>query len=662
MRRRLTAIVFCAALFFGALGIGSPAFAACTSPAGNSGDKAWNTTLYILCDGTSWNNLTMTTQLDLCSTIPSATLSSMKYDSTRGVYKVCDGTYFDQIACYQDQGGEISEDFVSVGNSGTVDISNNGTTWALNPNSFGTNNIMTVAYGGNLWVAAGAAGTLETSTFGTAWTAQTTGFGANQINYVAYNGSNLWAAVGNAGTLETSSDGVTWTPRTSGFGTDNITGIAYNGSNLWVAVGSGYYATSPDATTWTVQPGDLHINTTTSAAIAYGGSQWIAAGTSGALATASAVGAWTTQTSGFGASNIYGVAYNGSTLWVAVGQSGKIYTSPDGITWTGRTSNTANQLNSVAYGGGVWVAGGNSGTIDTSADGTNWATKTSQFGSNNILGVAYDGSSVWVAVGAAGDISSSTAPTTTWTARTSNTSNQLNDVAYNASNLWVAVGNSGTIVTSANGTTWSAGATIGQSIAYGGGTWVTGGASGTIATSTDSGATWTARSNSFGSNAINAIAYNGSGAPVGGLVGWWKLDDGSSGTTPTTAADSSGNGNTGTLTNGPTWTTSGIINNALTFNGTGNYVISTAAQTYFDQAPFTISAWVYFSVLPSTGSGMQIADGSLSSSPWQAWNLWAGSDNYIYFNVTTNSGGSQNVNRPKQHYQRGPVVSRGRDP
>ena len=30
------------------------------------------------------------------------------------------------------------------------------------------------------------------------------------------------------------------------------------------------------------------------------------------------------------------------------------------------------------------------------------------------------------------------------------------------------------------------------------------------------------------------------GKTAAGLVGWWKLDDGSSGTSPTTAADSSG--------------------------------------------------------------------------------------------------------------------------
>jgi len=86
-----------------------------------------------------------------------------------------------------------------------------------------------------------------------------------------------------------------------------------------------------------------------------------------------------------------------------------------------------------------------------------------------------------------------------------------------------------------------------------------------------------------------------------GLVGWWKLDDGSSGTTPLTATDSSGNGNTGTLTNGPTWTT-GKIGNALTFNGTSQYVSVPAAALPSDNT-FTASLW-----FKTTASGVLMSE------------------------------------------------------
>ena len=70
---------------------------------------------------------------------------------------------------------------------------------------------------------------------------------------------------------------------------------------------------------------------------------------------------------------------------------------------------------------------------------------------------------------------------------------------------------------------------------------------------------------------------------LSGLVANWKLDEGSG----TTATDSSGNNNTGTLTDGPTWTT-GKIGSALNFDGV-NDLVAFPGQTL---ATFTYSAWI----------------------------------------------------------------------
>ena len=91
-------------------------------------------------------------------------------------------------------------------------------------------------------------------------------------------------------------------------------------------------------------------------------------------------------------------------------------------------------------------------------------------------------------------------------------------------------------------------------------------------------------------------------APTNGLVGWWKLDDGSSGTTPTAAVDSSGQGNTGTTQNSPVWTSSGEIGNALTFNGSNQYV-SAADTNVANNAAFTVAAWFKTS---STASKLKV--------------------------------------------------------
>jgi hypothetical protein len=77
-----------------------------------------------------------------------------------------------------------------------------------------------------------------------------------------------------------------------------------------------------------------------------------------------------------------------------------------------------------------------------------------------------------------------------------------------------------------------------------------------------------------------------------GLVGYWSFNEGSG----TIAGDSSGNGNTATLVNGPTWIASGAIAGALSFDGIDDYV-SFASQA---QSTISISAWVYAQLTPGT--------------------------------------------------------------
>jgi type II secretory pathway pseudopilin PulG len=72
-----------------------------------------------------------------------------------------------------------------------------------------------------------------------------------------------------------------------------------------------------------------------------------------------------------------------------------------------------------------------------------------------------------------------------------------------------------------------------------------------------------------------------------GLVGWWKLDE----TSGLTAADSSGSGNDGTLTNmaGNEWT-DGILNGALEFAGYNDYVQTTSNESK-TSTDFTWACW-----------------------------------------------------------------------
>src|SRR5262249_35835486 len=95
-----------------------------------------------------------------------------------------------------------------------------------------------------------------------------------------------------------------------------------------------------------------------------------------------------------------------------------------------------------------------------------------------------------------------------------------------------------------------------------------------------------------------------------GPVGWWKLDD----RTGTSAFDSSGNGNTGTLTNGPAWTT-GKIGQGLLFGGSANlsYVDLGNPTSLKLTGSRTVSAWIYLNA-PSGGVDEKIVSKSGGSA------------------------------------------------
>ena len=77
-----------------------------------------------------------------------------------------------------------------------------------------------------------------------------------------------------------------------------------------------------------------------------------------------------------------------------------------------------------------------------------------------------------------------------------------------------------------------------------------------------------------------------------GLVGYWKLDEGSG----TFANDDSGNGNTGNLVGNPLYI-DGVSGKALQFDGVDDYVSIPDSQSLRIQS-FTLAAWIYMTERP----------------------------------------------------------------
>jgi len=114
----------------------------------------------------------------------------------------------------------------------------------------------------------------------------------------------------------------------------------------------------------------------------------------------------------------------------------------------------------------------------------------------------------------------------------------------------------------------------------------------------------------------------------GGSVGYWKLDDGSG----TTAVDSSGNGNNGTVS-GATWV-AGTYGGALNFNGTSNYVsMGNPTALNLGTGSFSVATW-----FKTTASGFQrlVTKGNYGNTNGY---LLANSSGTVVFSV--GAGGSQ---------------------
>jgi len=125
-----------------------------------------------------------------------------------------------------------------------------------------------------------------------------------------------------------------------------------------------------------------------------------------------------------------------------------------------------------------------------------------------------------------------------------------------------------------------------------------------------------------------------------GLVAHWKFDEGSG----DTASDSTGNGNDGTLIDGPQWTTGYIGDAALHFDGTDDYV---AIQNFhYDNDSglegVTVALWIR-----TTNEANQIIatfdrneywrleiNGSGAGPGQVGWDVWAGTAQVDYGSVT----------------------------
>ena len=238
---------------------------------------------------------------------------------------------------------------------------------------------------------------------GTTENLQTVAYGNDR--FVAM--SAVMEALGNSGSIWTSTDGVNWTEQQSG-GQLSGTAVAF-GNGQFVALNGGTILVSVDGKIWERQQ---VTPASQLGGITFADGEFVAVGEDSVIFASEDGTNWTQRLAAVKSelrTNLTGIAYGNHRL-VAVGGTCAprgcggtvILSSDDGMTWIPREVDQVNGLAAIAYGNGRFVAVGStfspsSASIITSADGIGWVPQ--QFGSDDILaGITYGGGQ-FVAVG-----------------------------------------------------------------------------------------------------------------------------------------------------------------------------------------------------------------------------------------------------------------------
>jgi len=346
--------------------------------------------------------------------------------------------------------------FVAVGESGAILTSQDTHRWVRRMSPVGSKDIAirSVTFANNIFVAVGARGTILTSPNGFAWKKQRSGIPGGRDEYdehwlscVTF-GNGKFVAVGSSGIILTSPDAVKWKKVNAIVSTD-LYGVTF-GNGMFVAVGyNGVILTSPDGGAWTQQASP---DTSWLFCVTYGNGTFVATGDR--IFTSLDGITWTPKNPTL-SGRFYGAAF-GSNTFIVVGSNG-IMTSPDGDTWAvSRDAYWFDSFwNGVAFANDTFVVVGWADQIATSPDATTWSLRRPQITIEALSSVTY-GQDRFVAVGISFDRSGlvATSPDgVTWTQGVSATAFSLIDISY-GNNTFVAVGSGGTILASGDGITW----------------------------------------------------------------------------------------------------------------------------------------------------------------------------------------------------------------
>ena len=255
--------------------------------------------------------------------------------------------------------------FTVVGDIGAIWSSTNGLDWITN-SSPTTNNLLAQSVSPDLSVIVGAQGTILISTNRTDWEQANSGTASNLFSVV--NGGGVLVAAGDNGLL-TSTNGFDWIQAQTPTNAANLS-VAY-GNGIFVAAGE-WPMVSTNGADWMLANTNFwagHVQFIEDRFVASSdGSSWFYESTNGFD--------WNQVLGMFPSSDVC----VGNGLYVGFGHLGwglTTYTSDSPLKWNNRSSPQFLQFYDIDFGQNVFVAVGTGGEIYTSNDGADWALQAS---------------------------------------------------------------------------------------------------------------------------------------------------------------------------------------------------------------------------------------------------------------------------------------------
>ncbi len=231
-----------------------------------------------------------------------------------------------------------------------------------------------ITFGAEQFVAVGDGGSILTSATGLTWSPQNSGT-IQRLRSVVW-GDGVFVAVGDSGTILSSEDGTNWTTRICPGISGTLWEVAYGQGQFVTIAGTTLAATSVDGTNWTAYPAGTSLD---GSCITYGRGLFLVE--SGAKTNSASLNGtnWFPLLSG-AQKSLYTMTFANGTF-VALDHDLNSFTSTDGTNWIKRGSiNPANLARPahIAYGGGHFVTVGG-GYIHYTRDAADWTASTNGY-------------------------------------------------------------------------------------------------------------------------------------------------------------------------------------------------------------------------------------------------------------------------------------------